>query len=44
MSKNLYNSLIFSKFAYAEAFSVQRSAFSVQRSAFSVQRSAFNYT
>ena len=37
MSKHLYNSLIFSKFAYTEAFSVQRSAFSVQRSAFSVQ-------
>ena len=38
MSKYLCNSLIFSKFAYVEAFSVQRSAFSVQRSAFSVQR------
>ena len=37
MSKHLCNSLIFSKFAYTEAFSVQRSAFSVQRSAFSVQ-------
>ena len=42
MSKYLCNSLIFSKFAYVEAFSVQRSAFSVQRSAFSVQRSAIH--